>query len=334
MEFKRHYTTVDAHVAGEPLRLITGGLPSLDGNVIGKNEDFRKKQLDSIRHLLMNEPRGHPGMVGCVKTPPASPDADFGVIFMDSEGYSAVCGHGIIAVVTMAVEMGWVETDRKNPRMVMDTSAGKIVAAAQVEGAEVTSVSFENVPSFVYVSDVPLSFPERKCTVDIAFGGAFYALVDASDLGVRVELDQLVQLKGWGRRIQEQVEFKMRIQHPLKSECTGLHGVVITDRPQKPDSDLRNVTIFSGQRVDRSPCGTGISAQMAALFQKGAVKKGEELVHESLIGSQFFTKVTRTARVDGYTGIVPSVTGRAFITGIHHFVLDPDDPLHRGFLVR
>lgn len=334
MEFKRHFTTIDAHVGGEPLRIITGGIPAIKGETILEKRTYFKENLDIIRRLLMYEPRGHHGMYGCIITPAVTPDADFGVLFMHNEGFSTMCGHGIIAVVTTAIETGLLEVKEERQRVVIDSPAGKIIAYAHCQGSEVKSVSFENVPSFVFASDVPITLPNREFTVDIAFGGAFYAVVDASHLGVKVEINQLSELQRWGKLIKEQIESKLVVQHPLEKELSGIYGVIISDQPQKSNSHLRNVTVFADQQIDRSPCGTGTCARLATLFSRGQLQLGETFVHESIVGSQFIGEIIRISEVDHYPAIIPTVEGRAFITGMHQFVLDPEDPLSEGFLLR
>ncbi|MFY0544143.1 proline racemase family protein [Brevibacillus sp. H7] len=334
MKIKQLYTTIDAHAGGEPLRIITGGIPPLKGTTILERRRYFREHLDHIRRVLMYEPRGHHGMYGCVITPPVSEDASFGVLFMHNEGFSTMCGHGIIAVVTAAIETGMLQVNGQQQKIVIDSPAGKIIARAHVEGTEVKSVSFENVPSFVYARDVQIEIGGRTFLVDIAFGGAFYTVVQARDLGVRVEIDQLPDLQRWGGLIKEQVEAKLQVLHPLEPELAGIYGVIISDEPKKENSHLRNVTIFADKQVDRSPCGTGTAARLATLFARGQYQVGEPFVHEGIVGSQFIGTVAETTRVGDYTAIIPVIEGKAFITGLHQFVVDPSDALSEGFLLR
>ncbi|MGE5701047.1 MAG: proline racemase family protein [Clostridia bacterium] len=333
MQLKQLYTTVDAHTGGEPLRIITGGIPPLKGNTILERRAYFREHLDEIRRVLMYEPRGHHGMYGCVITPPVSEDADFGVLFMHNEGFSTMCGHGIIAVVTVAIETGYLHVKGDNPRIVIDSPAGKIIAYAKCEGNEVRSVSFENVPSFVYAQDVPIELNGRSFTVDISFGGAFYAVVDAKELGVKVEIEQLPHLQKWGKAIKEQIEARMSVVHPLEPELHGIYGVIISDEPKKANSHLRNVTIFADEQIDRSPCGTGTAARVATLFQRKQLAQGENFVHEGIVNSQFVARVIEATKVGEFDAIIPSIEGKAFITGLHQFVVDPSDPLGGGFLL-
>lgn len=334
MNVNQLFTTIDAHTGGEPLRIITGGIPPIKGGTILEKRRYFREELDYIRRVLMYEPRGHHGMYGCVMTDPVSPDAAFGVLFMHNEGYSSMCGHGIIAAVTAAYETGLLQVEAVQKDIVIDSPAGRIVARAHIEGEQVKSVSFENVASFVYAKDVSIEGEGRTFLVDIAFGGAFYAIVQARDLGVKVEIEQLPELQEWGARIKAQIESRMQVVHPLEPELTGIYGVIISDEPKKADSHLRNVTIFADRQVDRSPCGTGTAARVAALFARGQLAAGEAFVHEGIVNSQFVGKVVGTTQVGEYAAVIPTIEGKAFITGLHQFVVDPTDPLKDGFLLR
>ncbi|ATF15110.1 proline racemase [Brevibacillus sp. HB1.2] len=334
MHINQLFTTVEAHTGGEPLRIITGGIPPLAGKTILEKRRYFREKLDYIRRILMYEPRGHHGMYGCVMTEPVSPDAAFGVLFMHNEGYSTMCGHGIIAVVTAAIETGILRLEDPTERIVIDSPAGRIIAHANAEESLVHSVSFENVPSFVLAQDVPVEWEGRTFSVDISFGGAFYAVVQAEDIGVQVEIEQLAELQEWGKRIKEQIEAKMEVVHPLEPELKGIYGVIISDKPRVKGSDLRNVTIFADKQIDRSPCGTGTAARVATLHARGKLSAGESFVHEGIVGSQFIGKVVATTQVGSYPAVIPSIEGTAFITGLHQFVVDPTDPLKDGFLLR
>ncbi|UTR12001.1 proline racemase family protein [Evansella sp. LMS18] len=334
MEITNMYSTIDAHTAGEPLRIITGGLPEIKGETILQKRAYFREFHDNIRRFLMHEPRGHEGMYGCVMTPPVSDEADFGVLFMHNEGFSTMCGHGIIAVVTAAVETGMVSKkgDRQS-QFIIDTPAGQVIATAEHEGSVVKNVSFENVPSFVYKSDYEVSLPEGSFKVDIAFGGAFYAVVHAEDIGVNVLVDELPALKTWGKKIKEFIDGNLEVIHPLERELKGIYGVIISDRPKKADSHLRNVTVFAEGQIDRSPCGTGTSARLATLYARGELKAGESFIHESIIESQLEGEITALTRVENYDAVIPTIKGKASITGFHKFVKTPADEIGDGFLL-
>ncbi|KQX68323.1 proline racemase family protein [Paenibacillus sp. Root444D2] len=333
MELKQYYTTIDTHTGGEPLRIITGGIPPLKGDTILARRAYFREHYDYIRKVLMFEPRGHHGMYGCVITSPVSPDADFGVLFIHNEGYSTMCGHGIIAVVTAAIEMGFLPAAEERSQIIIDTPAGKVFAKAACEGIEVKSVSFVNVPSFVFAQDVRVVVLGKSFTIDIAFGGAFYAIVKSEELGISVDIAELSKLQEWGSAIKAYVESHMTVSHPLEPQLQGIYGVVVSDTPRKEGSHLRNVTIFADRQIDRSPCGTGTCARMAVLHARGELEIGQNFVHESIVDSQFTGRVMETVKVAEYEAIIPLIQGRAFITGTHQFIVDPSDPLGEGFLL-
>ncbi|WP_096190425.1 proline racemase family protein [Evansella halocellulosilytica] len=333
MEINKVYTTVDAHTAGEPLRIITGGLPPIKGQTMIEKRAYFRENHDDIRRFLMYEPRGHHGMYGCVITSPVSEGADFGVLFMHNEGFSTMCGHGIIAVVTAGIEIGLLPKKEHDSPYVIDTPAGKVTATAFCEGSTVKAVSFENVPSFMYYPDFPVHLRGTSLKVDIAFGGAFYAVVQADDLGVNVTIDQLNKLKSFGKEIKLSIEKNLEVVHPIEKELKGIYGVIISDVPKREDSELRNVTIFADGQLDRSPCGTGTCARMATLYARKKLQKGSIFVHESIVSSQLEGTVFAETKVDKYEAIVPSIKGKSSITGLHKFMRDPSDPLKDGFLL-
>lgn len=326
-------TTVDVHVAGEPLRIITGGLPEIKGNTQLERRAYCMEHLDSLRKLLMLEPRGHHGMYGCIITPPASPKADFGVLFLHNEGWSTMCGHGIVGVITMGIETGRFNVTEENQKFIIDSPAGEVVAYAKSKGAVVESVSFENVPSFVLEKDIAIELEGQKFTVDVAYGGAFYAVVESKDLGLSVNTEDLRAIQKWGTKIKRVIEEQMEIVHPLEKGLNGIYGVIFSDAPRSPEADLRNVTIFADEQVDRSPCGTGTCARLATLYENGTVLENGSFVHESITGGLFTGEVLAASRVGPYQAVVPKITGQAYLTGIHQFFLDPRDTLPEGFLL-
>lgn len=208
-----------------------------------------------------------------------------------------------------------------------------MIAYATYNGSEVESVSFENVPSFVYKKDVPIKIDNYEFQVDIAFGGAFYAVVDSKEFGLKVDFKDLAAIQTWGGKIKHYIESKMEVKHPLEEGLKGIYGVIFSDEPKGEDATLRSVTIFADGQVDRSPCGTGTSARIAMLFERDALQKGEIFVHECITDGKFEGKVLSVTAVDTYVAVVPKVTGHAFITGFHQFVVDPRDDLRRGFLL-
>ncbi|MGF9964502.1 proline racemase family protein [Bacillus rhizoplanae] len=333
MNISKMYTTIDAHVAGEPLRIITGGLPVIKGNTQLERRAYCMEHLDHLREVLMYEPRGHHGMYGCIITPPASPHADFGVLFMHNEGWSTMCGHGIVAVITVGIETGMFEVTGEEQKFIIDSPAGEVIAYAKYSGSQVESVTFENVPSFVYKKDVPVKIDGYEFQVDIAFGGAFYAVVDSKEFGLKVNFKDLSAIQTWGGKIKHYIESQMEVKHPLEEDLKGIYGVIFSDESNGKDATLRNVTIFADGQVDRSPCGTGTSARLATLVENGVLQEGGSFVHECITDGQFVGEVLSSTKVGEYEAIIPKVTGQAFITGFHQFVMDPRDPLKQGFLL-
>lgn len=327
------YSTVDVHVAGEPLRIITDGLPEIKGETQLERRAYCMEHLDDIRQVLMLEPRGHHGMYGCIITPPASPHADFGVLFLHNEGWSTMCGHGIVGVITMGIETGRFKVTEQNQKFVIDSPAGEVIAYAKTNGSVVESVSFENVSSFVLKKDLPVEVDGHKFNVDVSFGGAFYAIVNSQDLGLKVNKKDLPAIQKWGTKIKRYVEEKVAVVHPLESGLHGIYGVIFSDDPVGEQADLRNVTIFADEQVDRSPCGTGTCARLASLQAHGNMKEGDSFVHESITDGQFVGEILAMDKVGSYDAIIPKVAGEAFLTGIHQFLVDPQDTLPRGFLL-
>lgn len=335
MHLTRHLQTIDSHTGGEPLRIITGGLPPIPGETILDRRRYMREHLDDVRQILMYEPRGHHGMYGAVPVPPVSPDADLGVLFMHNEGYSTMCGHGVIALVTVAIETGMLKKDGPEPKVILDTPAGKVFARAIMEGDRVASVAFENVASFMYKPGIRVPLPDgRTVTADIAFGGAFYAYVRAEEAGLRVRPSQVPQLQETMWAIKTWIEANHEVVHPLEPELRDIYGVIFYDKPDQPGADWRNVCVFADRQIDRSPCGTGTAARMAHLHYQGEMKVGDSFVNESIVGSKFRGKILGLTEAGPYLAIVPEVEGNASIMGFHQFVVDPTDPLGKGFLLR
>ena len=324
--------TIDAHAAGEPLRLIVDGLPSPEGESMLEKRAWAIKRLDHLRRALMLEPRGHADMYGAILTEPVTPDAHAGILFMHNEGWSTMCGHGIIAVTTLALERGLITADSDVIRY--DTPAGRVDARASVTvdrgRSRVTAVRFDNVPSFVFEAGLPVAIGTRSLRVDIAFGGAFYAIVDAEAAGLPIVPERLAELRGFGMAVAREVERLRRVVHPLDAGLVGIYGTIFTGPPQG-EADLRNVTVFADAEVDRSPCGTGTAAVMAVLAEMGVLGDDAPFVHESIVGTTFTGRVTARTRVGDREAIVPSIEGSAWMTGEHAFHIDGDDPLKAGF---
>ena len=325
-------TTIDAHAAGEPLRVITGGLPSIPGDTILAKRRYAREHLDHIRRALMFEPRGHADMYGCIPTEAVTPVGDLGVLFMHNEGYSTMCGHGVIALVTVLLETGMLE-----PREVirLDTPAGRVTARADFDGERVRSVAFENVPSFAYKLDQSVSVPGiGEIRYDVAFGGAFYAYCKAEDLSVQIVPEEFRKLIEVGMSVKRAVMNSLEIKHPFEEDLGFLYGTIIDSPPAGKDANSRNVCIFAEGEVDRSPTGTGVSGRVALEHAKGRLAVGEPFVIESLIGTRFTGRVLRETTFGEYAAVVPEVEGRAWIIGRNELLITPDDPLKEGFILR
>jgi proline racemase len=330
----RIISTVDAHAAGEPLRVIISGIDPIPGETILAKRQFARQNLDQIRRSLMFEPRGHADMYGALVTEPVTKDGDVGILFMHNEGWSTMCGHGVIAFVTVALETNIV---RARESINLDTPAGRVTASAILnkEGTRVEKASFENVPSFVYSQDNYVDLPGiGKIKYDIAFGGAFYAFVDAADLGIEIIPENTRRLIDLGTLVKNAVMKEKEIRHPIENDLSFLYGTIITCPPLNSSSDSRNVCIFADGEVDRSPTGTGVSARLAIECSRGRLGIGDNFIVESLIGTIFEGQVLRKVKFAGYDAVIPKVSGRAWITGRHEFLIYEDDPLRTGFLIR
>jgi proline racemase len=328
-------TTIDAHTAGEPLRVFTSGYPELPGRTILEKRQYALDHVDSIRRALMWEPRGHADMYGCVLTPPVTPDGDVGVVFMHNEGYSTMCGHGIIGLVKVGLDCGLLKIDGEPPVVRIDTPAGRVTATADRTGGVVDRVAFRNVPSFVLESDLTVDVPGiGPLRTDIAFGGAFYAYVDAEDVGVEIVPANYRRIIDVGMRIKRAVMDGYEIVHPEGDPGLNfLYGTIIVQKATDPVHS-RNVCVFADGEVDRSPTGTGVSGRAAIHHARGEMEPGEKITIESLIGTAFEVSVAEVTRIGDRPAIVPEVCGSAYITGKHEFLIDPADPLQDGVFLR
>ncbi len=327
--------TIDAHAAGEPLRMIISGLPHIPGKTMLEKRRYAKKNLDELRTALMWEPRGHADMYGCILTEPVLPDSQVGALFLHNEGFSTMCGHGIIALTTVVAETGMITLNKKKPVIKIDTPAGQITASVKMDKGEVSEVSFLNVPSFVYVLDHNVEVSGvGEIQVDVAFGGAFYAFCRAEDLGVRLHPEDFRQLIDLGMRVKRGVINSLPIRHPFEDDLSFLYGTIIVGSPQSPTHHSRNVCIFADGEVDRSPTGTGVSARAAIHFARRELGEGQPFVVESILGTLFTGRVVGVTRLGHHDAVIPEVAGSAHIIGQSEFLLDPRDPLSRGFILR
>jgi trans-L-3-hydroxyproline dehydratase len=335
MKLERIIDTVEMHTGGEPFRIVTGGLPPLPGETIVKKRAFVEANLDHIRRALIFEPRGHADMYAGYLTEPVTPGADMGVIFVHNEGYSDHCGHGVIALATAAVELGWVERQVPETRVGIDAPCGFIEAFVAWDGARAASVRFVNVPSFVWARDVSVvteSF--GRVSGDIAFGGAFYFYADGRPHGLSIRARDAERLIRFGAEVKAAANIAYPLVHPEIPELNHIYGTIIDGEPANPRSTQANCCIFADRQVDRSPTGSGTAGRAALLFAKRKLKLGDSFINESLIGTTMTGRVLRETRLGPYDAIIPEVSGSAHICGKASWMLDADDPLRHGFLVR
>ena len=316
---------VDYHTGGEPFRIVTGGVEAPRGATILDKRRDALARLDAVRRLLVFEPRGHADMYGCFVVEPNDEGADLGVLFFHNAGYSTACGHGTIALVTWALDEGIVERREGENHLVVDVPSGRLQTWARVEGGHVRSVRFRNVPAFVWAEGVEAA----GRTVDVAFGGAFYASLEET-----VEPRELPRLIKLGRELKRALDAEHEIVHPLEPELRDVYGVIFWQEEGDDPLTQRNVTVFADGEVDRSPCGSGTTARLALLDRSGRLPRGEELRHLSIVGSEFRGAVVEDADVAGMPAVVTEVEGSAYRTGEHVFTLDEEDPLGEGFLLR
>jgi len=325
--------TIDMHAGGEPLRVIVSGYPDIDGETVQEKGNYVKENLDFIRTTLIHEPRGHSDMYGCLLVPPNS-DSDFGIIFMHNEGYSTMCGHATIAITKLAVEMGWVDCKEPETIIKIDAPCGRIIGYAQIKNGEVLTMSFDNVPSFVVDLDAQVDINGfGSISYDLAFGGAFYAFVDADELGIPLLPSQSQRLIELGMDIKRAVMDQSEMNHPSEKDLGFLYGTIFTGNPHG-SADSRNVCIFANGELDRSPTGSGVSARLAIYHARGELKVGDSLSFESILGSIFVGTLKETVNYEGLDAVIPNVSGTAYITGQHQFIIDPNDPQKDGFILR
>lgn len=333
---------VDYHCAGEPFRIVTAGLPAVPGDSVAERRAFalgpggagepRPGALDTVRQLLSREPRGHAGMYGGFVVPPDDEGAHLGVLFWHKDGYSTACGHGTIALGAWAVDSGLVPAPADGRVAVrIDVPSGRVSATVHRAAGRTTAVTFRNVPALVTAAKLPVTTSRGTVEVSVAHAGACYAAVPAAALGLAVTPALLPELTAAGREIRAALAGAEATRHPGDPRLSGVYGVILFDElPDTPAGPAqRNVTVFADGQIDRSPCGSGTSARLAVLAAEGRIAPGEELRHESVIGTVFTGRLAG----DHPDGLLTEVTGTAHRTGEHRFVLDPHDSLGTGFLL-
>jgi proline racemase len=339
---RRVITAVDTHTEGMPTRVVTAGFPALVGATAAERSRHVATQLDGWRRLLMYEPRGHQAMSGAIVGAPTRPDADLGVVYIEVTGCLPMCGHGTIGVVTAAVETGLVPAVEPVTTVRLDTPAGLVVAEAAVADGACTAVTLTNVPSFLLLRDAEVEVPGLgPVVVDVAYGGNFYVVVPAGLLGVAVAPAAAPALLDVGLRVMAAANQQLPIAHPERPDIAGAHHVLVTAEPAGQATPAaagdacggQGAVVISPGYLDRSPCGTGTSARLAALHARGALALGTDYVHRSVIGSAFTGRLVDEVEVAGRPAVVPTITGRAWVTGLNQLLLDPTDPYPEGFLL-
>ncbi len=325
MRASRVFHAVDSHTEGMPTRVITGGVGVLPGDTMLERKLRFERERDWIRTLLMHEPRGHGAMSGAILQPPCRDDADWGVVYIEVSGCLPMCGHGTIGVATVLVETGMVEVREPETIVRLDVPAGLVEARVAVEDGRAKSVTIRNVPSFLHASDMETNGVRH----DLAFGGNFYAIADAAAAGLAVEPARADELIEAGLSLMQAVPEPV---HPLNPEIRGCHHVIWTAPPSN-GADGRAATAIHPGWVDRSPCGTGTSARMAQLWTRGELALDTPFVHESILGTRFTGRLVEEVAVGERRAVVPEITGRAWITAMGQYLLDPEDPFPEGFRV-
>lgn len=327
------YHAVDSHTEGMPTRVITGGVGVLPGATMFERRQRFVAERDDLRKLLMYEPRGHAAMSGAIIQPPTRPDADFGVLFIEVSGCLPMCGHGTIGVATVLVETGMVPVSEPETTIRLDVPAGLVTVRVAVRDGHAESVTLENVASYCHALDEEVEVPGYgRVRYDIAYGGNFYAFVRLDDLGIAFERSNGQSMLEAGLAIMDAINDQRPVAHPENPEIDVCHHVYL-EAPESDATHSRHAMAIHPGWFDRSPCGTGTSARMAQLHARGLLDVGADFVNESFIGSRFVGRIAGTTTVGDRPGILPTVTGRAWITGTAQYMLDPTDPFPAGFLL-
>ncbi|GHV27471.1 proline racemase [Synergistales bacterium] len=333
MQFSRMLSCIDAHTAGEPVRVVTSGFPPVFGKTMIDRRSYVLENLDHIRKLVMREPRGHEAMYGAILTPPATDDGDIGVLFIENGGMGTMCGHGTIGVSKVVIDTGILPSKEGINVLKLDVPAGRVVSHVRVEGGKVTEIYFHNVPAFMYKSDVKLSVKGiGEVSADVCFGGAFYLFVNASDAGIEIKPENAGEITEKAMAIRETFSANVKVSHPER-DITWVYGTVFVTPPEVRGERIttRNVCVFGEAEVDRSPCGTGTSARMAQFYAKGILKPGMVLENHSIIDTVFEGRIEEETKVADYKAFIPRISGMAYISGFNNLVLEPDDPMPEGF---
>ncbi len=333
MHFNTLITVVDSHTEGMPTRIVTSGFGSIPGSTMSEKQRYIQEHADSLRTLLMCEPRGHQAMNGAILLPPCDSQADLGVVFIDVDGYLGMCGHGTIGTCTVAIETGLIPPVEPLTHIILDTPAGLISAEATVQQGRVKKVILQNVPSFLYQRDLQIQVPDvGTLSLDIAYGGNFYAILPAALVDLTLDKQHTQAVINVGMRIMHAIREKFHLRHPLFSEDTSIKHVLFTGPADVEGATAKNAVVIAPGVLDRSPCGTGTSARMAQLFARNQLAIQQAFVHESITGSLFTGRLIEQVHLTPEVmAVIPTIEGRAWITGFQNLVLDPEDPFPAGF---
>lgn len=328
------FQCIDGHTCGNPVRVVTSGVPELDGETMLARRAHFLQEYDWIRTGLMYEPRGHDQMSGTILYPPTRKDCDVAVLFIETSGCLPMCGHGTIGTVTIAIEEGLVNP-KTTGTLCLDTPAGKVVAEYRMEGKHVEEVRITNIPSFLYATGLSASCPQLgEVTVDVAYGGNFYAIVEPQANFTDMADYSVSDLIRWSPELRAALNEKYDFVHPEQPNIKGLTHIMWTGRSTVAGATARNAVFYGDKAIDRSPCGTGTSARMAQCCARGDLAVGEEFKHESIIGSVFNGRIEGAAKVGEFDAIIPSIAGWARVTGYNRIIIDDRDPFAHGFVVR
>lgn len=331
---KKTFFCIDAHTCGNPVRLVAGGGPLLNGKNMSEKRQHFMKEYDWIRRGLMFEPRGHDMMSGSILYPPSDPSNDIGVLFIETSGCLPMCGHGTIGTVTIAIEEGLVIP--KTPGILkLEVPAGLVTITYTMQGKKVTSVKIKNVKAFLAAENITAECPDLgELTLDVAYGGNFYAIVDVQKNFTGLENYRADQLISWSRELRKNINKKHQFVHPDDPTINSCSHILWAGKTIDPTSSARNAVFYGDKAIDRSPCGTGTSARLAQWHAKGKLKPGQDFIHESIIGSKFIGRIEEVTDIHGKPAIIPSVEGWAKVYGYNTITIDPDDdPYAYGFQV-
>jgi trans-L-3-hydroxyproline dehydratase len=328
-------TVIDMHTGGEPVRIVTGGYPPIPPGTILEKRAWVREHLDHLRKLLIFEPRGHYDMYGALLVEPDLPGADLAVLFMHNEGYSTMCGHAVIALGRYAVDQGIVPAREPVTIVNIEAPCGLVVASVEVKDGKAGAVSFESVPAFLFAADRTVDLRGHGAIrFDVAYGGAFYALADCRQFGLEFDRDRVRDFVDAATSLTEKLKAEFPLSHPDHADLAFLYGTILTDGGDGKNAPTKNVCVFADAEVDRSPTGSGVTARLAAMHAKGGIGIGEALTFESIAGSRFSGSVARGTTAGSHDAIVARVGGRAFYSGKAEFMLEEEDMLGRGFLLR